>query len=196
MATKRISAKERKKMILRAAIEEFSKSNYRQAKVPEIAGLAEVTEPMVYRHFASKKNLFLATLSVIGEKTIERLEKSVENYAHSTPEKIEELMENYLKSMATYRKELKIYYQAISEFDDPEIKAVLDHTYRQYAHFITSIVEEGKRKGDINQNVDSNQFGWNLVGVLIHLSTFYLLDFFNPATAKHLIQQHLRELRE
>jgi AcrR family transcriptional regulator len=181
-------------MIMRAAVSEFSKSNYRLAKVPEIARNAGVTEPIVYRYFNSKKNLFLETLTVIGEKTIERLENSVEGFAGSTSEKIQLLMTNYLASMETYRKELKIYYQAISEFDDPETKEVLDTTYRQYACFIATIVEGGKQKGEINPLVDSQEFAWNLVGVLIHLSTFYLLGFYKKASSERLIQQHLQEL--
>lgn len=195
MKSKRLPAEKRKIIILKAAIDEFARYNYRLAKMPEIALNAGVTEPIVYRHFESKKNLFLEVLSVIGEKTVERLEQSVEDFDGDMIEKIELMLLNYLNSMGTYRKELKVYYQAISEFDDTEIKAVLDRTYSRYAQCVTAIVEEGKQRQQINSTVESNQFGWNLVGLLIHLSTFYLLEFYQHRSAQELINQHLSVLK-
>jgi AcrR family transcriptional regulator len=67
MATKeheprRIPAEERRQLIVRAAGEVFGRDGYAGARIEDIAAAAHVTKPIVYRHFASKKALYLALL--------------------------------------------------------------------------------------------------------------------------------------
>ena len=62
MTRKRISAPERKALILDAARQVFSRSGYDAAKTLEIARVAKVSEALVYRHFPSKEALYRAVL--------------------------------------------------------------------------------------------------------------------------------------
>ena len=62
-ATPRLPAAERRELILRAAMEEFGALGYDRARLDDIAAAAGVTKPIVYRHFQSKKGLYLAVLA-------------------------------------------------------------------------------------------------------------------------------------
>jgi len=56
-APQRLPAAERRQAILEAALRVFSNSSYDGATTAEIAREAGVSEPILYRHFASKREL-------------------------------------------------------------------------------------------------------------------------------------------
>lgn len=59
----RLPAAERRVTIERAAAELFAKHGYGATSIDDIAHAAGVTKPIVYRHFASKRELHLALLA-------------------------------------------------------------------------------------------------------------------------------------
>jgi AcrR family transcriptional regulator len=67
MDRKRIPAGERKEVVLQAARQVFGRDGYAGANLDDIAAGAGVTKPILYRHFESKKGLYLALLDKHGE---------------------------------------------------------------------------------------------------------------------------------
>jgi AcrR family transcriptional regulator len=59
----RISAGERRDLVMRAAGRLFGRDGYSGTRIDDIAAAAEVTKPIVYRHFESKKALYMALLA-------------------------------------------------------------------------------------------------------------------------------------
>lgn len=59
---RRITPEARRELILRAAAGQFARYGFAAARLDDIAADAGVTKPMVYRHFESKKALYLALL--------------------------------------------------------------------------------------------------------------------------------------
>jgi AcrR family transcriptional regulator len=60
---KRIPATERRLAVLRAAAGLFAQHGYAGTRLDDVAAAAGVTKPIVYRHFDSKKALYLALLA-------------------------------------------------------------------------------------------------------------------------------------
>ena len=58
----RLPAAERRELILRAAMNRFGATGYDATRLDDIAADAGVTKPILYRHFGSKKGLYLAVL--------------------------------------------------------------------------------------------------------------------------------------
>lgn len=61
-STPRLGRLERRDLVLRAGGREFGRRGYDGARIGDIAAAAGVTKPIVYRHFDSKKGLYLALL--------------------------------------------------------------------------------------------------------------------------------------
>lgn len=61
-ATKRLPVAERRALIVEAAGRLFGERGYELARLDDIAAAAGVTKPILYRHFDSKKALYLALL--------------------------------------------------------------------------------------------------------------------------------------
>ncbi|KJE76383.1 TetR/AcrR family transcriptional regulator [Ferrimicrobium acidiphilum] len=72
--TSRLSAADRREIIITAAIEQFALHGFDAASMDEIAAGASVTKPIIYRHFHSKRNLYLELLQEVGERLTSSIE--------------------------------------------------------------------------------------------------------------------------
>src|SRR6267378_3411032 len=68
----RMSKAERKRLLLEHAKQLFLTHGYQDATTERIAAAAGVTEPVLYRHFESKKALFLEVLQDVRQATLLR----------------------------------------------------------------------------------------------------------------------------
>jgi AcrR family transcriptional regulator len=59
----RLPAAERRELVLRAAMNRFGAGGYDATRLDDIAADAGVTKPILYRHFGSKEDLYLAVLA-------------------------------------------------------------------------------------------------------------------------------------
>ena len=67
-AARRLPADERRRAIVQAALRVFSAGSYAGATTAEIARESGVTEPVLYRHFASKRELWFACLEAAWDE--------------------------------------------------------------------------------------------------------------------------------
>ncbi|MBZ0159145.1 TetR/AcrR family transcriptional regulator [Candidatus Methylomirabilis sp.] len=58
----RLSAEERRRQIVEVAVELFSRKGFRGTRTREIAEAAGISEAMIYRHFATKRELYFAII--------------------------------------------------------------------------------------------------------------------------------------
>ncbi len=61
--SRRITGDQRRELIALAAGRLFAATGYAGTRMEDVAAAAEVTKPIVYRHFGSKKELYLALLA-------------------------------------------------------------------------------------------------------------------------------------
>ena len=194
---KRLPAEERKRVIIRAAIEVFSESNYRVAKISDIATRAGVTDPMIYKFFKSKSILFQEILIKTSSKTLKDfLEQDffcIENITSKEDFRlaIEKSLFSYFSSMEKYRKEIKIYFQAISEVDEPDIEKVLKDSYQNYASLYESILQKGTEDNIIQLDMSPKTIAWDIIGFMIQQSTLFLMGFHVEEDTKRLLYQRV-----
>ena len=65
----RLPAEERRKQLIEVAIDLFSKKGFGGTTTREIAAAAGVTEAIIFRHFATKQDLYTAILDYKGHST-------------------------------------------------------------------------------------------------------------------------------
>ena len=70
----RLPAAERRGALVDAALRVFSDGSYAGATTAEIAREAGVSEPILYRHFASKRDLYFSCLEVAWQRIRTKLE--------------------------------------------------------------------------------------------------------------------------
>ena len=73
MVPSRQTADERRTAVLAAAITEFARSGYAGTSTEAIASRAGISQPYLFRLFGTKKDLFVATYDLVGDRIIREL---------------------------------------------------------------------------------------------------------------------------
>ena len=72
----RLTAAARREQLLATALEVFSRSGFHATSMNEVAEAAGVTKPVLYQHFASKRELYLALLNEEGARLLGAIAKA------------------------------------------------------------------------------------------------------------------------
>ncbi len=81
MSAPRLSATERREQILDVALEVLGRSGYHGTSMNDIAEAAGVTKPVLYQHFDSKRDLYLALMDEVGNRLIAEISKATADAA-------------------------------------------------------------------------------------------------------------------
>lgn len=150
----RLPAAERRSALVDAGLRVFSEGSYAGATTAQIAREAGVSEPILYRHFASKRELYFACLDEAWLRIRERIEESVEELG---PE------EGWRSIGPATMREVKVllpslWMQAITEAgEDPEIRSHVRGHMREVHDFFADVLRQVQGKGGIHpeRNVDA-----------------------------------------
>jgi AcrR family transcriptional regulator len=102
----RLPRGQRKQQLLNAALHVFVKTGYHAASMDEIASYAGVTKPVLYQHFGSKRELYLAVLEAGSEgflATIRQALESTTNNEGRVAATVAAYVEFVKRADATYR---------------------------------------------------------------------------------------------
>ncbi|GMK37762.1 TetR family transcriptional regulator [Paenibacillus sp. CCS19] len=100
----------RRSDLISAAIEVFAEVGYFRATTAQVAERANISQPYVFRFFASKESLLLAALEASWDRVIESFRRVVE----TTPLEMLEtkLVKEYENIQASYQNEMLLQMQA------------------------------------------------------------------------------------
>src|SRR5215218_8045949 len=90
---RRLSAEERRRVILDAAMRVFARDSFAGASMDGIAASAGISKPVVYDHFASKLELYAATLTHLRARLITLGAAAVEAKSGDRLERMREAMQ-------------------------------------------------------------------------------------------------------
>jgi AcrR family transcriptional regulator len=158
-ATKaRLAAEERRAALIDAALRVFASGSYKGATTAAIAGEAGVTEPVLYRHFASKRDLFLVCLEEAWSRLRERWGALIEKEpdpAHWMGRPVGE------KSLL-----VNLWAQALTEAsDDREIKRQLRRHLREVHAFVAGFARRAQASGYIPDDRDPEAEAWIFIAI-------------------------------
>ena len=72
----RLPAAERRRQLLDVAVDVFAANGFHATSMDQVAEAAGVTKPVLYQHFRSKRNLYLALLDDVGSRLLEAITKA------------------------------------------------------------------------------------------------------------------------
>jgi AcrR family transcriptional regulator len=153
---------ERKKQLLEHAKQLFLEHGYHATTTEKIAAAAGVTEPVLYRHFESKKALFLEVLQEIRHATLERW--NAETAALTDPlARLHAIADMYLGAAREHARELGIMHRTLVESHDEEIAALLRAFYLDNEALLAQVITEGQQTGVFRRNLDPRVGAWELI---------------------------------
>jgi AcrR family transcriptional regulator len=163
----RLSAGERRQALLETAIDVFAGGSYRGCTTAEIARAAGVSEPILYRHFGSKRELYQAALDHLWERVRSGWEEAIE----AEPEPKHWLGAITQSHITLSRKAVltELWVQALSEAgEDRELKTHLRRLMHDVHAFVADVIRRSQEAGGIVAERDPEAEAWIFIagGVL------------------------------
>jgi AcrR family transcriptional regulator len=161
----RLPAEERRAAVLDTASRVFARCSYRGATTAEIAREAGVTEPILYRHFASKQALYLACIESAWQRVQAAWDEAVAN--EPDPRAWTQAMAEAFFEFKEQRSAVaQLWLQALTESgDDPEIRRYLRRHLRDVHAFVAEVVTRCQAAGAIPAERDPRAEAWIFVAV-------------------------------
>ena len=156
----RMAAADRRRHLVETAIRLFTEGSYRGTTTAEIARAAGVSEPILYRHFASKRDLYLAALEDVWAKTRESWERTLDA-APDACAGVEAISKGHVSVRSPKLQLAELWVQALSEAsEDPELKRHLRRHMREVHDFVADLVRRGQNEGAIAAKRDPDAEAW------------------------------------
>jgi TetR/AcrR family transcriptional regulator len=161
-AAARLTRGERKRQLLAQAKHLFVTLGYHATTTEKIAAAAGVTEPILYRHFDSKKGLFLEVLEEVRSATLRRWHAETAGLTDPLA-KLHAIADSYLGSTRLHAVEFRILHRALVETDDEEIVALLRSFYLDSEALLARVIAEGQQSGVFRRSLDPRVGAWELI---------------------------------
>jgi AcrR family transcriptional regulator len=160
VAPVRLPAAERRRHLIETAIRVFSDGSYRGTTTAEIARAAGVSEPILYRHFASKRELYLAALDHVWDTARTRWTE-VLDAAPDVAAGFAEMGRGHFSVHDCKFQLAELWVQALGEAaDDPELRKHLGKHMREVHGFIAAAIRRGQAEGSLHPDRDAEAEAW------------------------------------
>jgi AcrR family transcriptional regulator len=162
----RLSGPERRQAVVETACRVFAKSSYRGSTTAQIARETGVTEPVLYRHFASKRELYVACLDTVWERVRALWVEAVE--AEQEPSNwLRAIGKAYLEERGAARIVMvDLWIQALTEAaDDPEIRRALRLQMREVHDFVSGLIRRAQEQGGVLPDRDPDAEAWIFISL-------------------------------
>jgi AcrR family transcriptional regulator len=156
----RLAAVERRQAILEAACRVFSEGSYRGVTTADIARKSGVSEPILYRHFGSKRELYLAVLQSAWEEIRVAWDRVV---AETDPADgwIPQMAKVALMAPGGRAVLADLWVQSLSEAnDDPEIRRFLRRQMREVHDYVAEVIRRSQAAGAVQPGRDPEAEAW------------------------------------
>jgi len=160
----RLAAPERRAALLDCACRVFSAGSYRGTTTAEIAREAGVTEPILYRHFASKRDLYLACLTDAWERVRADSEGAIA--AEPDPAMWYPALVRAWKQSETRAVMAHLWLQALVQASEDDVIAefMLEHM-RTVHGYMADVLRRSQEAGGILADRDPDAEAWVSLGI-------------------------------
>ena len=136
----RLPRHERRRQLLDAALEVFVARGYHAAAMDEIAERAGVSKPVLYQHFPSKLELYLALL----DESVGGLVDTVRSALRSTSEnkqRVGATFGAYFEFVGGHDEAYRLVFESDLS-NEPAVRARLDRVQQECADLVSEVVKE------------------------------------------------------
>lgn len=165
----RLPRDERRAQLLAAAQEVFVANGYHGAAMDEIAETAHVSKPVLYQHFPSKRDLYLALLDSHLSKLIDLLLGAL-NSTSDNDERVQAVMRAYFRFIANDDQAHRLVFES-DLINDPDVSARLEAFNKTFADAVARVIAEDTKLPEL----EAQLLGRGLAG-LAQVSARYWLE--------------------
>ena len=181
---------DRQTEILLVALELIDKKGIQGLTIKNISKEIGISEPAIYRHFASKLDILLGVLSNFKEMAL-MLSEIVENYNATATEKLSFLFSRMLDLFSEKPSMVSVIFSEEIFNNDELLKSRIIEIVDIHTHTIESIILKGQNENTIRTDIDEKSLALIAMGsfrLLIKKWSFKSHSFNVQEEGKSLIQ--------
>lgn len=171
VAGARLSAEERRREIVRVAVKLFSQRGFRGTTTKEIAQAAGVSEAIIFRHFATKEELYCAILDHVScEGGIEDPHKVVGEAIRRKDDRA--VFEGLALHALDHHEDDKEFHRLLlyAALEGHELAQMFwERTVKEFYAFLSAYIEERQRDGAMIE-IEPRVVVRTFIGTIIHHS--------------------------
>ena len=161
---KRVPATVRREQILDAAVSVFAQAGFREASTARIAEQLAVSEPTIFRHFATKRELYLATIDRSTDALLASWRK-IAGRARSPMAAVFEIGRWHLTELGRDPGPLLLRFRSYAESSDPEVAKRVRGRFLETVVFIEALYTKARAAGEISPTTDVQALTWHFMSV-------------------------------
>jgi AcrR family transcriptional regulator len=158
----RLRAPQRREQLIEVATRVFARCGYDAATTAAIAQGAGVTEPILYRHFAGKRELFLTIVRAASQRIVERLRQTADR-ARRPSRKIGAIGREFPQHVSELQDAYEVIHSALAAGRDKKILWAVKEHYCEIERFFRNIIADGQKSGEFRRNLDPQTPTWQLI---------------------------------
>lgn len=164
--------REKRRLILRAAITVFARSGYHTSRVSDVAKEAGVAYGLVYHYFGSKEDL----LEQIFRRTWSRMLEAVEEVERTDVSARDQLAGVARIVLGAWQVDPDLVRVLVREVArSPQLGREVDEIAHAFAA-LERIVVRGQERGELRPGLDPKLAAWVLYGALEEILTGWVFD--------------------
>jgi AcrR family transcriptional regulator len=158
----RLKAPQRREQLIEVATKLFARNGYEATTTSAIALAAGVTEPILYRHFKNKQELFIAIVRSVSDVTL-RAWQAIVAHEQDPIRRIKMICEGMPDHIKRNGDAYHVLHGALSTSRDKKVLTVMKEHYQQIERFFAQLVADGQKAGAFRKNLDPKAAAWELI---------------------------------
>jgi AcrR family transcriptional regulator len=134
----RMPKDERRVQLLQAALEAFTQSGYHAASMDEIAERGGVSKPVLYQHFPSKLDLYLAVLDTHIDSLVFAIQKSIASTKENS-DRVRNTVEAYFDFIDSEGEAFRLLFESDMNVE-PQVRERLNRMTYDCAAAVSAVI--------------------------------------------------------
>ena len=134
----RLPRDERRAQLLSAALEVFTAAGYHSAAMDEIADRAKVSKPVLYQHFPSKLELYLAVLDLHIDSLVFAIQKAIAQHRDNA-DRVKATVEAYFGFIDSEGEAFRLLFESDMSLE-PQVRERLNRMTYDCAAAVSAVI--------------------------------------------------------
>lgn len=163
----RMRAEDRRRQLLEVAAGLFGRYGYRGTTTAQLATAAGITEPILYRHFENKLDLFVTLIDEVGKEVLNAWRKAMESVTEPK-KRLEALLAANPATHTRGKTAYRVIFRAMTEAEgDAAIHAALRTHIAKLHSFLKSEVADLQSRNVVRKDEPAAALAWMLIDIAI-----------------------------
>lgn len=171
----RLSGEIRKEQIKEAVLDIIYQEGLRRFTTKRLAARIGISEAAIFRHFASKHDIFLDILDDVDEQLVSMI-SAIEQEELPARSRLQKIVCRTIHYYIRNKGITILILSEIAEYNDQEFRSRVQSSFRNQRQVVERVAGEGIRKGEINPEIDPKALSLLFMGIPVGIHLELILN--------------------